>query len=348
LGHRQVIENLWGAGRSFAQIAAVVGVVESTVWREVNSYHSARHGTKNPLGAVRGGLYRWGYRAQWAQRRADGRRRRPKPRRLTQPGPLRQVVAEKLRQRWSPRQIAVWLGRTYRDDEAMRASHETIYQAIYLQARGSLRELVADALRTGRGRRRSQSRAAKAARTALRGRAWVSEQVHISSRPAEVADRAVPGHWEGDLIIGAYGHSAAVTLVERTTRYVMLGALPVDRTSPEVLAVVRTLFTRLPEHLVRSLTWDQGAELADHARFTLTSGVKVWLCDPHAPWQRGSNENTNGLLRQYFPRSSTDFTRLSQTDLDTVAVELNARPRQTLGWDTPAQALDRLLLAPTG
>jgi IS30 family transposase len=261
---------------------------------------------------------------------------------------LRQVVAAKLRAHWSPRQIAVWLARSYRDDEGMRASHETIYQAIYLQTRGSLRELVADALRTGRRQRRSQSRAAKAARAALGGRAWVTEQVHISSRPAEVADRAVPGHWEGDLIIGAYGRSAAVTLVERTSRYLLLGALPVDRTSPQVLAVVRTLFARLPQHLVRSLTWDQGAELADHARFSLATGITVWLCDPHAPWQRGSNENTNGLLRQYFPRSGTDFTRLTQADLDTVAIELNARPRQTLGWDTPAQALDRLLLAPTG
>ncbi|MEV0398414.1 IS30 family transposase [Polymorphospora rubra] len=346
LGHRQVIERLWGQGKTFEQIAGVVGVGFSSVWREIERANSSRHGVKNPLGAVRGGLYRWGYRADWAQTKADSRRGRPKPRRLDD-GRLRQQVVEWLARRWSPRQISMALRRDFAGVPEMRVSHEAIYQSIYLQARGSLRELVDDALRTGRRRRRSQSRAAQAARKAVRGRPWVTEEVHISARPAEVADRAVPGHWEGDLLIGRNGTSAIVTLVERKTRYVLLGALVEDRTSPQVLAVVRDLFGRLPTHLVRSLTWDQGAELADHARFTLTSGCRVYLCDPHSPWQRGSNENTNGLLRQYFPKGRTDFRTVGQTDLDTVAVELNGRPRETLGWDTPAEALDRLLLAPT-
>jgi IS30 family transposase len=346
-GHRQVIENLWAQGKTFDEIAAALGVAFSSVWREVQRGNSARHGTKNPLGPVRGGLYRWGYRADWAQRKAAARRRRPKPRLLGRPGPLRDTVVQWLHQRWSPGQIAARLRAQFPGRPEMRVSHETIYQSIYLQARGSLRELVEDTLRTGRKQRRSQSRAAQAARKAIRGRPWVTQDVHISARPAEAADRAVPGHWEGDLLIGRNGTSAIVTLVERSTRYVLLGALAADRTSPEVLAVVRDQFARLPAHLIRSLTWDQGAELADHARFTLATSCPVYLCDPHSPWQRGSNENTNGLLRQYFPKGKTDFRTLSQAALDTVAVGLNGRPRQTLGWDTPAEALDRLLLAPT-
>lgn len=346
LGHRQVIENLWGQGATFERIAAALGVGFSSVWREVSRSHSSRHGVKNPLGPVRGGLYRWGYTARWAQRRADGRRRRPKPRRLDHE-PLRRQVATWLRQRWSPRQITQTLRRTFAGMPRMQVSHETIYQSVYLQARGSLRELVNDALRTGRRQRRSQSRAAQAARRAIRGKPWVTEQVHISARPAEADDRAVPGHWEGDLVIGRNGTSAIATLIERTTRYVMLGALPTDRSSPQVLAVVRALMARLPQHLVRSLAWDQGSELADHASFTLATGCPVFLCDPHSPWQRGSNENTNGLLRQYYPKGKTNFHTVSQDELDTVAAELNGRPRQTLGWDTPAEALNRLLLAPT-
>jgi len=193
-GHRQVIEHLWGQGKTFAEIAAAIGVGLSSVWREIKRAHSARHGTKNPLGATRGGLYRWGYRADWAQRKAAVRRRRPKSGRLARPGPLRDTVVQWLGQRWSPRQIAARLLSQFPGRPEMRVSHETIYQSIYLQARGSLRELVADTLRTGRRQRRSQSRAATAARRAVRGRPWVTEQVHISARPAEVADRAVPLH----------------------------------------------------------------------------------------------------------------------------------------------------------
>ena len=348
LGHRQVIENLWGQGKSFAQIGGVLGVDGSSVFREIGRNHSFRHGVKNPLGAGRGGLYRWGYRAAWADQRARARRARPKLAKLAGDGSRRAVVVEWLRQRWSPQQVAVSLRREFPDRPEMWVSHETIYQAIYLQGRGSLRELVDDHLRVTRRVRRSQSRAAQVARGAIRGKPWVTEAVHISARPAEVTDRAVPGHWEGDLLMGAHNRSAIVTLAERTTRFVMLGALPVDRSSPEVVAVVRRLLHRLPARLRGSLTWDQGVEMAGYARFRLTEDCPVFFCDPHSPWQRGTNENTNGLLRDYFPKGRHDFTTTSQADLDTVADQLNRRPRQTLDWHTPAQRLNQLLLAPTG
>ncbi|GAA1663483.1 IS30 family transposase [Catellatospora bangladeshensis] len=345
-GHRQVIENMWGLGSTYAQIATVVGVAVSSVWREIRRSNSSRHGVKNPLGATRGGLYRWGYRAGWAEAKAGERRKRPKARRLGD-GPVRDQVVQWLRLRWSPTQIAGRLRTEFTDRPEMHVSHETIYQAVFLQTRGSLRELLDDALRSGRGARRSQSRAAQAARKALSGRPWVTEDIHIAARPAEATDRAVPGHWEGDLVIGRAGTSGIVTLVERSTRYVLLGALPGGRTSPEVLDVVRDLLGRLPTHLVRSLTWDQGNEMAGHAAFTLATKCPIYVCDPHAPWQRGTNENTNGLLRQYFPKGKTDFRTIDQAHLDTVAVELNGRPRQTLGWQTPAEALERVLVAPT-
>jgi IS30 family transposase len=223
--------------------------------------------------------------------------------------------------------------------------HETIYQAIYFQARGGLRRELARqvALRYGRAARRPQSRAA-AARSR---KPWVAGW-HISTRPAEAADRAVPGHWEGDLIIGARGSSAIITLVERSTRYVMLGALPESRVSDQVIPVLIDLMRRLPAQLRKTLTWDQGAEMATHATFRLATNCQVYFCDPHSPWQRGSNENTNGLLRQYFPRSSTNFRSYSQDDLDAVARELNGRPRQTLNWHNPAEALNNHLVATTG
>jgi IS30 family transposase len=348
LGHRQVIENLWGLGKTFAEIAVVVGIGESSVFREIGRNHSCRHGVKNPLGAIRGGLYRWGYRAEWADTRARARRSRPKLAKLAVDGSRRDLVVEWLRQRWSPQQVAVSLRGEFADRPEMWVSHETIYQAIYLQGRGSLRELVDDHLRVTRKARRSQSRAAQCARSAIRGKPWVTERVHISARPAEVTDRAVPGHWEGDLLMGARNQSAIVTLAERTTRFVMLGALPVDRSSPEVVAVVRRLLQRLPARLRGSLTWDQGVEMAGYARFRLTDDCPVYFCDPHSPWQRGTNENTNGLLRDYFPKGKVNFRVISQADLDTVADQLNRRPRQTLNWNTPAQRLNQLLLAPTG
>ena len=347
LGHRQVLELNWRAGRSIVEIAAVLGVAVSTVSRELGRYNSARHGFKNPLlytlprGRARE-PYRVGYRAEWAQRRADAARRRPKRAKLAGDGPLRRAVVTGLRKRWSPRQIAAWLAKTYPDRPELQVSHETIYQAIYVQSRGSLRgELTGQvALRTGRAGRKRQSRAADANRA--NRRPWLGE-LHISTRPAEANDRAIAGHWEGDLLIGVGGQSAIITLVERTTRYVLLGALPDGRDSTAVIAVLSELAERLPQHLLRSLAWDQGAEMAQHATFTVATGCPVFFCDPHSPWQRGSNENTNGLLRQYFPKGSFDFRTIGQTDLDEVAYELNTRPRQTLDWDNPATRLDLLL-----
>ena len=240
-------------------------------------------------------------------------------------------------------QISRWLRATHPERPELQVSHETIYQAIYYQARGQLRrELTRQvALRSGRQERRPQSRAAAAGRG---NRPWVRD-FHISTRPAEAIDRAVPGHWEGDLVIGARGTSAIITLVERATRYVMLGALPESRVSEHVIDVLTALMARLPAELRKTLTWDQGAELAQHATFTLATDCRVFFCDPHSPWQRGSNENTNGLLRQYFPRSSTDFRTYTQHDLDTIARELNGRPRQTLNWRNPAEALNEHLVA---
>lgn len=345
--HRQLIENLWLQGNTFRQIAQVVGVGESSIYREVERNHSTRYGPKNPLGPQRKGLYRWGYRAERAQAETDNRMRRPKQPKLAQPSDLRDQVVARLADTFSPRQAAAGLRRDFPNSPEMHVSHETIYQAIYLQSRGGLRELVDDHLRVTRKARRSQSRAAQAARGALRNKPWITEQVNISHRPAQAADRAIPGHWEGDLVIGKNGKSAIVTLVERTTRYLMLGALPTDRSSPEVLTVVRTLFNRLPAHLVTSLAWDRGSELAEHATFTLTTNIPIYLCDPHSPWQRGTNENTNGLLRFYFPKGKFDFTTTTQTHLDDVAAQLNRRPRETLNWDTPTQRLDQLLHAQT-
>jgi len=347
-GHRQVLEIAWGAGRSITQIAGLLGVAVCTVSRELGRYHSGRHGTKNPLGRSRPPgrgrrPYRWGYQAQWAQRRADAARRRPKRARLAGDGPLRQAVVGKLRQRWSPQQIAAWLRDNFAAQPELQVSHETIYQAIYVQSRGNLRvELSRQvALRSGRTARRGRSRVV----TGHRGRRpWIGD-LHISARPAEAADRAVPGHWEGDLLIGKAGASAIVTLVERSTRYVLLGALPHGRDTAAVIGVLTGLAQRLPAHLRRSLTWDQGNELAGHARFTVSTGCPVYFCDPHSPWQRGSNENTNGLLRQYFPKSVFDLRTIDQHGLDEVAHELNTRPRQTLGWATPAQRLDQAMIS---
>jgi transposase, IS30 family len=343
------IEALWTAGRTMPQIAAQLGRHRSTVWRELEAHNSARHGPKNPRGARDhvpgcGGSYRWGYRADWAHAVARRMARRPRPVKLGRGQPLRPIVVDRLRLRWSPQQIAAWLRQEFPDRPELWVSHETIYQALYVQSRGNLRaELTRQvALRSGRAGRRPQTRAAGAVRS---GRAWITPELHISQRPAEAGDRAVPGHWEGDLLIGARGSSAIVTLVERSTRCVLLGALPDGRVSEQVVTVLATLIGRLPAHLVRSLTWDQGAELAEHATFSVAASCPVYFCDPRSPWQRGSNENTNGLLRQYFPKGVTDFRTLTQADLDAVAAELNGRPRQTLAWKTPAQALNALLVA---
>jgi IS30 family transposase len=361
---RAQIEVLFGQGLRFAQIAVVIGRDRSTVWREVRrnrvyrasqvpggAWHPDRAGARYVTGRGGGWLgegYRWKYCHEHAQRRAEQRARRPRTGKLRprfgQPmPPLWPVVRDKLLLRWSPQQIARWLRCEYREQPERWVSHETIYQAIYFQARGGLRRELARqvALRCGRVARRAQSRAADAGRSR---KPWVAD-LHISTRPAEVADRAVPGHWEGDLILGARGASAIITLVERTTRYVMLGALPDSRVSDAVVQVLIGLMRRLPAELRKTLTWDQGSEMANHATFTLATDCRVYFCDPHSPWQRGSNENTNGLLRQYFPRSSTNFRRYSQHQLDAIARELNGRPRQTLQWHNPAQVLNNHLAA---
>ena len=350
---RFVIENMWVAGYGYGQIAAAIGVHRTSVSREIARNHAGRQGAKSPLGKVRGGGYGLGYRAVRAQQCAATRLRRPKVGKLA-PGletPLRAVVVTLLRDRFSPRQVAAQLRVWYRDQRELRVSHETIYQALYVQAKGSLRELVADGLRISRRQRRSQSRAAQTARGAIRGKPWVTEAVHISARPAEVTDRAVPGHWEGDLLIGAHKRSAIITLAERSSRFVMLGALPTDRSSPEVIAVIRHLFAGLPAALPaalrRTLTWDQGVELAGYATYGLTEDCSVYFCDPHSPWQRGTNENTNKLLRDYFPKGRFDFTTITQTDLNTIADQLNRRPRETLGWQNPTQRINDYLRAHT-
>jgi IS30 family transposase len=218
----------------------------------------------------------------------------------------------------------------------MRVSHESIYLSLFVQSRGALCKELTGYLRTGRAHRRPAGLSVNNGQGQLRG------IVHISERPADAEDRAVPGHWEGDLIFGK-SYSAIATLVERKTRFVMLVRLPHRNTADAVADALADAVVTLPEQLRRSITWDQGKEMAEHARFSIASGVPVYFCDPRSPWQRGSNENTNGLLRQYFPRRRTDFRALSQADLDHVAGELNARPRQTLGWRTPSQALDEAL-----
>ena len=274
---RELIADLHRGGASLRAIGRALGRPASTVKREIDTRSVG--GVYQPHRAHRG----------WASSRP-----RPKESKLAQDGPLRGYVADKLGLRWSPEQICHALVVEFPDHEGMRVSPETIYQAIYLQARGGLRREVAAALRTGRTRRRPHRRPDH------RTPRFVDEMVMISDRPAEVEDRAVPGHWEGDLIVGTGSGSAIVTLVERTTRYVMLGHLPGGHTAEEVRDVLVPLIATLPEHLRGSLTWDQGCEMAAHKQFSVATGVPVYFCDPHSPWQRGSNESTNGLLRQYF------------------------------------------------
>ena len=281
---------------------------------------------------------RWSpYRASTAQSRADERARRPKPSKIAAHPPLRDYIQDKLGgiERWSPEQISQRLQVDFPDDERMRVSHEAIYQAIYVQGRGALRRELAACLRTGRTLRKPQRRA-DGRREHIKG------MVMISERPAEAEDRAVPGHWEGDLIIGAKGGSAIGTLVERKCRYTMLLHLPGDRSPTTVRDAITAKIATLPEQLRRSLTWDQGLELGQHAQLSIDADIDVYFCDPHSPWQRGTNENTNGLLRQYFPKS-TDLSVHGPDRLDEVAVALNGRPRKTLAWKTPAEAYAALL-----
>ena len=305
------------AGESLRCIAVRLERAPSTVSREV---------------AANGGRHR--YRAMAAHRASRHRARRPKPAKLASNHQLREVVEAKLEDWWSPRQISEWLIEAYPSDEEMRVSHETIYQSLFIQGRGALRKELWRCLRTGRATRRPQGRPAST-------KGQIRDMVMISQRPAEVEDRAVPGHWEGDLIIGK-NQTAIGTLVERWSRYVMLFGLPDGKTAEAVRIALTETVQRLPEHLWQSLTWDQGKEMAQHAQFSIDTGVQVYFCDPKSPWQRGSNENTNGLLRQYFPKG-TDMSQLTQADLDQAAHSLNGRPRQTLDWKTPSDKLAETL-----
>ncbi len=320
---REIISRELAGGSSLRWIGSVSGRDHSVIIREV---------TRN------GG--RGAYRAVPAQDRAGMCRRRPKLRRLAEDRRLHDAVRDGLAQRWSPRQVSRRLRLAFTDDHAMRVSHETIYQTLYLQARGELRTQLSLALRRGRTRRVNRSRAGLS-------RGDIVGMVNISERPVQAADRAVPGFWEGDLIIGKGGRSQIATLVERKTRYVLLVRVPYDRTADRVAIVLAQKMTTLPAFLRNSITWDQGKELAAHARFTVATDIPVYFCDPHSPWQRGTNENTNGLLRQYFPKG-TDLSVHSQADLDAVADQLNGRPRETLNWRTPTEALHELLITATG
>ncbi|MFE4594813.1 IS30 family transposase [Streptomyces laurentii] len=304
-------------------IAAELGRSPSTISREIRR-------NRHPGSGV--------YRSHAAQARADARRPRSKTGKIGQNPELRDFIQARLDIRWSPQQICQALRTQFPDRPEMHVVHETVYQTLYLQGRGELRRELARALRSGRARRKPRRQAQQ------RQPRFATPMVMISERPAEAEDRAVPGHWEGDLIIGKDGKSAIGTLVERATRYVMLLHLPADHGAESVRdALVGTVQT-LPAHLRRSLTWDQGSEMGAHGAFTVATDVPVYFCDPASPWQRGSNENTNGLLRQYFPKG-TDLSVHTREHLDAVAAELNGRPRKTLGWETPAERLHKLLAA---
>jgi IS30 family transposase len=318
LREREEISRGLAGGESRRSIARRLGRSPSTISREVN---------------VNGGVRR--YRACRADSDAFRRARRPKPSKLVSCTRLRAVVEDKLELRWSPQQISGWLVDEFPDDPEMRVSHETIYLSLFVQSRGALRKELTRYLRSGHTTRRPRGHSVMNGQGQLRG------TLNIRERPAEANDPAVPGHWEGDLLMGKRMHAMA-TLVERKSRFVMLIALPNGHAADVVADALAAKIIELPAELRRSLTWDQGKEMAAHARFSIQTGVPVYFCDPRSPPQRGSNENTNGLLRQYFPKRS-EIAHLSQGDLDNVAAELNGRPRQTLRWRSPSQALDEAL-----
>ena len=312
LAEREEISRAVVAGHSLRSIAASLGRAPSTISRELNR---------------NGGEER--YRASQADQAAWDRARRPKTCKLAQNRTLARIVAGKLQLEWSPQQIAGWLKRTYPDDDNGQVSHETIYRSLFIQARGALKKELLQHLRRTRGMRRSRHHTMK---TDNHGR--ITDTVSISERPATVEDRAVPGHWEGDLLFGSK-NSQIATLVERQTRYVMLVKVDGKDTETVINALIKHAH-KLPQELYQSLTWDRGKEMADHKRFTLATDIKVYFCDPQNPWQRGSNENTNGLLRQYFPKG-IDISSYSQAKLNAVARRLNERPRKTLNYETPAE-----------
>ena len=300
------------AGHSIRSMAAQLGRAPSTISRELK-----RNGGQE------------GYRASQADQSAWDRGRRPKAGKLAQNRALAHIVAGKLQRQWSPEQVAGWLKRTYPDDTSRQVSPETIYRSLFIQARGALKKELVEHLRRTRVMRRSRHHTQK---TDQHGR--ITDTVSISERPASVADRAVPGHWEGDLLFGSK-NSQIATLVERQSRYVMLARVDGKDTQTVVNALIKHA-QKLPHELYQSLTWDRGKEMADHQRFTLATDIKVYFCDPRSPWQRGSNENTNGLLRQYLPKG-IDLSAYSQPKLNAIARRLNERPRKTLNYETPAE-----------
>ncbi len=322
---RETIGLMLAAKHTLTEIAKELGVSTSTISRE-RARHATRKGVYRPLHAQ-------------ARAEATARTAHRRPRKLSQPGPLRRYVVAGLKQDWSPQEISYRLRREHPDDPLMRVSAETIYQSLFVQARGSLKRELTAHLRTQRTRRHSQNRRQEAAAC---GRGRLVGTISISQRPAEAEDRSVPGHWEGDLIVGANNASAIGTLVERTTRYVMLIHLPGRRTALEFYQALTPTIAALPEELRRSLTWDNGKEMAMHHRIATEADMPIYFADPHSPWQRGSNENTNGLLRQYFPKG-TSLRRHTPDDLAAVARKLNGRPRKTLDWRTPAEALNDIL-----
>jgi len=322
LAEREEISRGMVAGQSLRSIAVSLGRAPSTVSREINRNGGRQH-----------------YRANVADKEAWNRARRPKTCKLVHNRALAGIVAKKLRGLWSPEQIAGWLKYTYPDDENFQVSHETIYRSLFIQARGALKKELLQHLRHTRTMRRGRSHTQK---TATHGR--IKDTVSIRERPASVEDRAVPGHWEGDLIIGSH-NSQIATLVERRTRYVMLVRVPSKDTKTVINALIKHAH-KLPRELYKSLTWDRGKEMADHRRFSLDTDINVYFCDPRSPWQRGSNENTNGLLRQYFPKGM-DLSNIHQNRLNAVARQLNERPRKTLDFRTPAERFNQCV-ASTG
>lgn len=316
LSEREEIRCGLERGESFTAIASVIGRAVSTVSREV--------GANGGRGA---------YRACQAHRRAAAQARRAKRPKLAHI-PLATKVTSWLKEWWSPEEIAQRLRIEFPYDPTMWVSHETIYQSLFVQGRGALRRELHRCLRTGRAKRRPHSR--------LEKRGSIPDKVMISERPAEAADRAVPGHWEGDLIAGASNRSAVGTLVERTTRYVLLLHLADGKDAGKVNEAMKRAIAALPDEMCRTVTWDQGKEMSNHVQFTIDTGVQIYFCDPHSPWQRGSNENTNGLLRQYLPKG-TDLSVHSAEDLARIARSLNNRPRKTLGFMTPSEKLTELI-----
>ncbi len=342
IGQRRTIERSFRIGFCQEQIASIIGKHKSTVSRELERSFSAP-GSRSPKAAMaRGGGsgYRRVYDAERAQRRAELAAKRPKPRRLDQ-ARLRNKVWALLRADWSPQQISETLWLLFPDDAVMRVSHETIYQSLFVQTKGALKRDLTAHLRTQRTRRKAQTGGAK--RVTL----GITEDIRISARPATAENRAVPGHWEGDLLLGGTSKGAVITLVERSSRFVMLAPLPGRHTAELARMSLAEMIATLPLRLRQSITWDRGSEMAQHAQFKTDTGVQIYFCDPHSPWQRGTNENTNGLLRQYWPKGA-DLRTLTQTDCDDVALRLNTRPRMTLEWKTPAQALNTRFVATTG